>query len=208
MMNNYNPNMCEYEKFGRYYLIHPLDPTKQINAYRNSHPVFTSSPYYPLGVPITNSSRTDLEGNVSNNNKRKRPTHIDGTEPIPSAPQKSSPKPLKDNAQKRTRISSGDSKWKLGSSTNQLETHNGVETEEKEARAKNLERNRLAASKCRQRKKEWLDNLAYKAERMSKENEHLRELLLQLKEETIYLKAQLMIHEKSCTKTRSFPSIY
>jgi hypothetical protein len=51
------------------------------------------------------------------------------------------------------------------------------------------------ASKCRQRKKEWIEGLAHKAERMSRENEHLKQLLLQLKEETLFLKTQLMMHK-------------
>lgn len=126
---NYNSDVYDYEKLGGYYLVHPLDPTRQINSYRNCYQVFTNSSYYPpAGVPITNSSRSDLKCNVSSNSKRKWPNRIDSTGNIPSTPEKSSPRPLEDNPHKRTRISS----------------RNNVETEEKEARAKNLERNRLA----------------------------------------------------------------
>ncbi|KAI8987633.1 hypothetical protein BDF20DRAFT_851333 [Mycotypha africana] len=68
--------------------------------------------------------------------------------------------------------------------------------DEEELRQKNLERNRLAASKCRQRKKEWMEKLAHKAERMSKENEYLKQVLNNLKEEMEFLKTQLYMHQK------------
>ncbi|KAI9478756.1 MAG: hypothetical protein EXX96DRAFT_572167 [Benjaminiella poitrasii] len=68
--------------------------------------------------------------------------------------------------------------------------------DEEELRQKSLERNRLAAYKCRQRKKEWIEELAHRAERMTRENEDLKQLLFQLKEEAVYLKSQLIMHKE------------
>ncbi len=52
------------------------------------------------------------------------------------------------------------------------------------------------AYKCRQRKKEWIEELAHKAERMTKENENLKQLLFELKEEAVYIKSQLIMHKE------------
>jgi hypothetical protein len=64
------------------------------------------------------------------------------------------------------------------------------------------------AYKCRQRKKEWIDELAHKAERLGRENVYLRQLLLQLKEETLYLKTQLVMHKEFVQVSFSFRSRY
>ncbi|KAI7901861.1 uncharacterized protein BX663DRAFT_91004 [Cokeromyces recurvatus] len=101
------------------------------------------------------------------------------------------------------------------SKESKLSTSNGDESEsaedEEELRQKSLERNRLAAYKCRQRKKEWIEELAHKAERMTKENENLKQLLFQLKEEAVYIKSQLIMHKEndydSC-KNKAFLNVY
>ncbi|KAI8877438.1 hypothetical protein K501DRAFT_337411 [Backusella circina FSU 941] len=65
------------------------------------------------------------------------------------------------------------------------------ESFDEESRLKTLERNRRAASKCRQRKKKWVEELIQKTEKLSQQNEYLRQVVMQLREETDYLKAQL-----------------
>lgn len=52
------------------------------------------------------------------------------------------------------------------------------------------------ASKCRQKKKEWIDELICKANRMSSENQRLCLLNIQLKEEVLYLKTQLLMYKE------------
>ncbi|CAO3639718.1 unnamed protein product [Mucor hiemalis] len=146
-MNNYNSNIYEYDQLGRYYLIHPLDQTKQINSYRNIVPVFTSPSHYPSSIPISSSSKADLEFNGANSNKRKRSTHINITGSLPLVLKKPPPKQLENHTNKRACTTSRDSKQKKSEcSLKQLETNDGIETEEQEEkiRAKNLERNRLA----------------------------------------------------------------
>jgi ATF/CREB family transcription factor len=59
------------------------------------------------------------------------------------------------------------------------------------------ESNRVAALKCRQRKKQWLANLQNKVEVYSAENEHLTNQIAQLREEVVNLKTLLLAH-KDC----------
>ncbi|KAK9768249.1 Transcription factor [Basidiobolus ranarum] len=60
-----------------------------------------------------------------------------------------------------------------------------------------LERNRKAALKCRQRKKQWLTNLQSKVEYLAQENETLESQATSLREEIINLKTLLLAH-KDC----------
>ncbi|CAK7227373.1 Transcription factor [Sporothrix bragantina] len=72
---------------------------------------------------------------------------------------------------------------------------------EEEKRKNFLERNRVAALKCRQRKKQWLQNLQSKVELYSTENESLSTQINQLREEIVNLKTLLLAH-KDCPITQ------
>ncbi|KAI9480562.1 MAG: hypothetical protein EXX96DRAFT_607410 [Benjaminiella poitrasii] len=63
-----------------------------------------------------------------------------------------------------------------------------------ERRKKFLERNRVAAYKCRQKKKNWMQELEQKAEIQNAYNEELRAVVGQLKEESMYLRNLLLTH--------------
>ncbi|KAF9907294.1 hypothetical protein EC991_011116 [Linnemannia zychae] len=69
--------------------------------------------------------------------------------------------------------------------------------DEEEKRKNFLERNRQAALKCRQRKKQWLTNLQAKVEYLTNDNEHLQSQTAALRDEIIHLKALLLAH-KDC----------
>lgn len=56
---------------------------------------------------------------------------------------------------------------------------------------------RVAALKCRQRKKQWLANLQAKVELFSTENDALSAQVTQLREEVVNLKTLLLAH-KDC----------
>ncbi|KAF2185971.1 hypothetical protein K469DRAFT_152349 [Zopfia rhizophila CBS 207.26] len=75
------------------------------------------------------------------------------------------------------------------------EGHKKMTDEEK--RKNFLERNRVAALKCRQRKKQWLQNLQTKVELFSTENDALSATVTQLREEIVNLKTLLLAH-KDC----------
>ncbi|CAO3678195.1 unnamed protein product [Rhizopus stolonifer] len=71
-------------------------------------------------------------------------------------------------------------------------------TEEDEMKRKNfLERNRIAALKCRQRKKQWLQDLQAKVEFLTTDNEEYNMQMTALREELIHLKTILTRH-KDC----------
>ncbi|KAF9908385.1 hypothetical protein EC991_009840 [Linnemannia zychae] len=69
--------------------------------------------------------------------------------------------------------------------------------DDEEKRKNFLERNRQAALKCRQRKKQWLSNLQAKVEYLTTDNEHLQTQTAALRDEIIHLKALLLAH-KDC----------
>ncbi|UKZ70889.1 uncharacterized protein TrAtP1_011860 [Trichoderma atroviride] len=63
-------------------------------------------------------------------------------------------------------------------------------------RTKNLERNRIAASKCRQKKKEWVVDLEVKKDSMQLRHAELRAEYSSLVEEVTAIKNELMAHAK------------
>nr|CAG8536958.1 1237_t:CDS:2 [Entrophospora candida] len=79
-------------------------------------------------------------------------------------------------------------------------TKNELTDEEK--RRNFLERNRQAALKCRQRKKQWLANLQAKVEFLTNDNENLQNQAQSLREEIFNLKTLLLAH-KDCPITQA-----
>ncbi|CAD6444748.1 0420527c-1c9e-451e-a8ba-68e5bfabf963 [Sclerotinia trifoliorum] len=64
-----------------------------------------------------------------------------------------------------------------------------------EKRKSFLERNRVAALKCRQRKKQWLNNLQQKVDTYTNENEALQQRIQQMGHEIIQLRTMLLAHK-------------
>ncbi|KAF2005951.1 hypothetical protein P154DRAFT_542454 [Amniculicola lignicola CBS 123094] len=77
------------------------------------------------------------------------------------------------------------------------EQEHGRKMTDEEKRKNFLERNRIAALKCRQRKKQWLANLQAKVELFSTENDALSATVTALREEIVNLKTLLLAH-KDC----------
>ena len=72
-------------------------------------------------------------------------------------------------------------------------------------RSKFLERNRVAASKCRQKKKEWTQNLENKARELQKNNSSLRLMVDSLRQEVIFLKGEMLKHSTcNCEQIQKF----
>jgi hypothetical protein len=88
------------------------------------------------------------------------------------------------NSNKKQRMNSNSSSNKEGNNMN----------DEEDKRKHFLERNRQAALKCRQRKKQWLANLQHRVEFLSTDNEQLQSQATMLREEVINLKTLLLAH--------------
>ncbi|KAG0137668.1 hypothetical protein HOY82DRAFT_477317 [Tuber indicum] len=74
---------------------------------------------------------------------------------------------------------------------------NGMGTEkmtDEEKRKSFLERNRLAALKCRERKKKWIANLEEKVERFSRENAELSAQVTSFREEIVSIRTLLLAY--------------
>lgn len=68
-----------------------------------------------------------------------------------------------------------------------------------------LERNRVAASKCRQKKKEWMQNLEETARTAQHNSKFLQAAVGQLKDELLMLKQELLKHHDcDCAKIRTY----
>lgn len=74
---------------------------------------------------------------------------------------------------------------------------NGKKMTDEEKRRNFLERNRVAALKCRQRKKQWLANLQAKVEMYTAENDNLNSQVASLHDEVRNLR-NLLIQHKDC----------
>ncbi|KAJ1963316.1 hypothetical protein H4R35_007262 [Dimargaris xerosporica] len=74
-----------------------------------------------------------------------------------------------------------------------------------EKRLRFLERNRIAASKCRQKKKQWIESLKQQSEEVTQRNKQLNMVVTQLKEEILVLKNQLLAHRDcNCTVIQQY----
>ena len=72
-------------------------------------------------------------------------------------------------------------------------------------RSKFLERNRVAASKCRQKKKEWTQNLENRARELQKTNNQLRMVADSCRQEILFLKGELLKHSQcECELIQTF----
>lgn len=72
-------------------------------------------------------------------------------------------------------------------------------------RSKFLERNRVAASKCRQKKKEWTNNLENRARALQKENNSLHHVVDSCKEEILFLKGEMLKHTNcGCSEIQDY----
>lgn len=81
------------------------------------------------------------------------------------------------------------------------------DSEEDVKREKFLERNRVAASKCRQKKKEWTTNLESRARELTTERAHLTAYVASLKDELLFLKGECLKHTNcGCARIREYLS--
>ncbi|MCJ1258462.1 hypothetical protein MMC24_006295 [Lignoscripta atroalba] len=76
---------------------------------------------------------------------------------------------------------------------------------EEEKRSKFLERNRVAASKCRQKKKEWTSNLEARARDLQNTKNQFALVVSSLRDEILFLKGEMLKHNGcNCTKVTEY----
>jgi len=93
------------------------------------------------------------------------------------------------------------------SGTNRRSKRTGIEDDSvKEAkRQKFLERNRIAASKCRRKKKQWTQNLEDTAREVQTTSKSLLKQVAVLRDELLYLKDELLKHDGcSCERIKQY----
>lgn len=154
------------------------------------------------GMSDENENRPNTRGK----GKRNAPTHettpVNGRRKANEAPATKAP------ANKKAKANNNQSMSMEPPSDDEQEENkgdeyhaNGKKMTDEEKRKNFLERNRVAALKCRQRKKQWLANLQQKVEIYSTENDNLNAQLTTLREEIVNLKTILMAH-KECPITQ------
>jgi len=80
-----------------------------------------------------------------------------------------------------------------------------IDPKEAAKRERFLERNRVAASKCRRKKQEWVVKLQENERQQKALNEHLKWCVSQLKKELIWLKGECLRHSDcQCTAIREY----
>lgn len=72
--------------------------------------------------------------------------------------------------------------------------------QEESKRKKFLERNRVAADKCRQNRKKWIDDLQAKAHFFGADNTAKKASVEELEQEIMQLRSMLFIHSRGCNK--------
>ncbi|KAI9671898.1 MAG: hypothetical protein M1817_003443 [Caeruleum heppii] len=170
-----------------------------------------------LGGSISGSARgmSEMSGDFSESggeekakpntrNKAKKGGNQSRSGQANSARRKAEEAPPKAPPTKKARVSSGISMPDFNVDSDEdddnkeeMLNENGKKMTDEEKRKNFLERNRVAALKCRQRKKQWLANLQAKVEIFSSENDTLNGQVAQMREEIVNLKTLLLAH-KDC----------
>lgn len=113
--------------------------------------------------------------------------------------------PLSGSVKKRKRQTAGKKESGTGTSSKRirknaapLDSPDGQladpNSPEQQRRSKFLERNRVAASKCRQKKKQWIDKTEAQARELQSQNNSLLMLVDSLKNEVLFLRGEMVRH--------------
>ncbi|MCJ1317853.1 hypothetical protein MMC15_003180 [Xylographa vitiligo] len=118
-----------------------------------------------------------------------------------SGKRKRSSNAVADDTPKSSKRSRRSTKSKLAGRASNVE----LQSPEEEKRSKFLERNRVAASKCRQKKKEWTNNLEARARELQNSKNQMAMMVTSLKEEVMWLKGEMLKHTGcGCVQIRDY----
>ncbi|KAI9229833.1 MAG: hypothetical protein DHS80DRAFT_29497 [Piptocephalis tieghemiana] len=180
------------------------------------HQILSSGPMPPPGnsrsdhalasIPLTSSGREDHGSGGSNSGHTSNPPSQPSSSSSPSSSTPAKSKSTKPSGTKRKAPSSTGKSSSPSSSSNKAvkgkaEDHGKKKDQkqdppldEAEKRRQFLERNRQAALKCRQRKKEYVSNLQAQVDDFSLKNSALTHEVTLLREECLQLKTLLLAH--------------
>lgn len=151
------------------------------------------------GMPSSKAEEYDTSPTAARRARRKS-SFADAGSPEDIKPAKKSKKASQQQQQQQQQHRLSDS----GNESDGMDdnTESGKHETDEEKRKNFLERNRQAALKCRQRKKQWLQNLQAKVEFYGQENDQLTSQVTSLREEIVNLKTMLLAH-KECPVARN-----
>ena len=167
---------------------YPYPPQNPANIFTNIDPANTRAHYGQVTPPDDETdSKSLLDFPISGQNQRRlQPQEA-------NSPAKKRKRNGSTNNEQAPQTTKRSRKYATrGSSTTEAN-----DKPEDEKRSKFLERNRVAASKCRQKKKEWTQNLENRARELQKNNNLLRMEVESLRQETLFLKGEMLKHS-SC----------
>ncbi|KAI7876614.1 hypothetical protein K492DRAFT_210256 [Lichtheimia hyalospora FSU 10163] len=187
----------------------PLTPPSQHHSHNTSFPTscFLSPETTAAGVMAENCPPTPPQQSTAlfqestesfcppvpmNNNTTAANVTI--TSPMSVHPTIAVPSPQSREASPRSNTPTSSMTGSNTTSTAGRKRRSMHDDDDDEQRKKLLERNRLAASKCRQKKKQWVQDLENKSEQVVKKNQELHSMLAGLREECLQLRNELLAH--------------
>ncbi|EPE28570.1 bZIP transcription factor [Glarea lozoyensis ATCC 20868] len=189
---------------------HPQAPNLQMGnqsaeaspqmAHRNHHNGSMSTASGRGNSEMSDENETQSRPNTRGKGKRSNTTQTNGRRKADETPTKAPPA-KKSKGNNGNAMPEPESEGELDLTKDEYNA-NGKKMTDEEKRKNFLERNRVAALKCRQRKKQWLANLQQKVEIFSNENDQLSQQITHLRDEIVNLKTVLMAH-KDCPVTQS-----
>lgn len=153
-------------------------------------------PSFPFTYPQHSKSSTATPRNSESISPRQQPAQV--CESVRTRRQSTSVK---------RRRSSAEQSGSKRSRKNSVAASDEPPEKQEAKRKKFLERNRVAASKCRQKKKAWMQELESDAREAQTNSKHLKMAVTLLREEILRLKNELLKHNTcDCTPIRQYLS--
>jgi hypothetical protein len=181
---------------------------EDLSSYQN--PSYNST---GLGVPSFNGWAADIKPTASparimnqmdNDTGRRTSLRYGQITPVDSPPDDSLP-PAQKAARQSSTKNRGDDRTQSNDTPKVKKPRKSkkkpmTKEQEESKRKKFLERNRVAADKCRQNRKKWIDDLQTKAHYFGTDNTTKKAQLEELEQEIVQLRSLLFIHSRSCNQ--------
>ena len=171
-------------------------PDSAVGAPPKSWPIYDYHPQLPLRIPINFDATKDLsppdqitspdDENPISDAVQQLPLPTSQSNKSKKNTRKSSATPNPTHMSKRARRNAS---W-ISVNTENLDPNHSDEIRQ----SKFLERNRVAASKCRQKKKQWIENLEAKARKLHFDNSTMNLIIGSYRSEVDHLRAELAKH--------------